>query len=66
MTCGRCPEGRRFATGSTFCVLYGIIIRDTHECTREGGRRHDSDGTDDHGEGQREEAELQKDGSGAA
>ena len=66
MICGRCPEGRRFATGSTYCVLYGIIISDTHKCTLEGGKRHDSDGAADHGEVVGEEAELQKDGSGIA
>ena len=41
MICGRCPEGRKFARGSTFCVLYGIIISDKHECTLERGKRHD-------------------------
>lgn len=65
MKCRNCPEGRRFAEGSTYCVLYGMIIRDEHECKREGGRRHD--GTDaDHGQDGGDKAELQKNGCGAA
>ena len=65
MKCKDCPDGRRFAVGSTYCVLYGIIIRDEHECTLEGGKRHDR-GAADHSEGQRKEAELQKDGGADA
>lgn len=34
MTCRECPEGRRFAEESVYCVLYGMIIRADHECTR--------------------------------
>ena len=64
MKCKECPEGRRFATGSTYCILYGIIISDTHECELEGGRRHDR--AADHGEVIGEETELQKDGCGTA
>ena len=30
MKCGKCPEGRRYAEGSIFCTLYGIIIREDH------------------------------------
>ena len=56
MICGRCPEGRRFAQGSTFCVLYGIIISDKHECTLEGGKRHD--GVADDSEVKRTETEI--------
>ena len=56
MTCGRCPEGRRFAQGSTFCVLYGIIISDKHKCTLEGGKRHDR--AADHGDDSKRQAEV--------
>ena len=56
MTCGRCPEGRRFAVGSTYCVLYGIIISDKHECTLEGGKRHDR--AADHGDDSERQAEV--------
>ena len=64
MICGRCPEGRRFAQGSTFCVLYGIIISDKHECTLEGGKRHDR--TADDSEIQRTETEIRQSSGGAA
>lgn len=43
MKCGRCPEGRRFARGSVECLLYGMIIREDHEGTREGCLQHDAD-----------------------
>ena len=36
MKCKQCPEGRRFARGSVECLLYGFIIREDHEGTREG------------------------------
>ena len=64
MTCGKCPEGRRFAAGSVYCLLYGMIIRETHKCTRDGGNRHESDG--DHSTDGEREAELQEDSCGAA
>ena len=64
MKCKECSEGRKFARGSVYCILYGIIIREDHECKLEGGKRHD--GTDGDGEGIRESTELQKDGGGAA
>ena len=56
MICGRCPEGRRFAEGSTYCILYGIIIDHRHECTLEGGKRHD--GSADQREGREGTDEL--------
>ena len=43
MICKLCPEGRRFAGGSVYCLLYGIVIREDHECCREGGKRHDGE-----------------------
>lgn len=64
MKCKECPEGRRFAKGRTYCVLYGMIIRDEHECTREGGRRHDGDG--DHGAEGADGTEIQGDSCGVA
>ena len=64
MKCKDCAEGRRFSAGSVFCVQYGIIIRDEHECTREGGRRRERD-EDQRGEGE-DETEVQRDGRGAA
>ena len=47
MKCKNCPEGRRFADGAVNCLLYGMIIREDHECTREGGKRHDRAAEDD-------------------
>ena len=41
MICRRCPEGRRYATGSTVCRFYGMILRDDHECTLERGKAHE-------------------------
>ena len=60
MICKNCPEGRKYAAGSRFCILYGMYIREDHECTREGGKRHERY-AGDHGE-VREETGLQEDG----
>ena len=64
MICKGCPEGRRYAAGSVLCTLYGMIIREDHECYREGGKRHDRDGSD--GRDGTDRAELQQDGGDAA
>ena len=64
MTCGKCPEGRRFAEGGVYCLIYGMIISREHKCTRTGGTRHDGDG--DHSEDGEREAEAQEDSCGAA
>lgn len=41
MKCKRCPEGRRFTAGCTFCRWYGMILPDEHECRQERGRVHE-------------------------
>lgn len=41
MKCKRCPEGRRFAAGCTFCRWYGMILPDEHECRQERGKYHE-------------------------
>ncbi len=41
MKCKRCPEGRRFAEGCTFCRWYGMILPDEHECRQERGKYHE-------------------------
>ena len=41
MKCRRCPEGRRFAAGCTFCRWYGMILPDEHECRQERGKYHE-------------------------
>ena len=64
MKCRDCPEGKRMTVRKVKCIPYGMIISAEHECTREGGRRHDR--AADHGAAGENETELQKDGSGAA
>ena len=44
MKCKRCPEGRRFASGCTFCRWYGMILPDEHECRQERGKEHERNG----------------------
>lgn len=38
MTCRECAEGRRFSDGGIYCVQYGMIIRESHECTLPGAK----------------------------
>ena len=64
MKCRECAEGRRFSEGGVWCVQYGMIIREDHECTREGGRLRE-DG-DQGGEMQGETEDQPGDGEGAA
>ena len=64
MKCRDCPEEKRMTVRKVMCIPYGMIISAEHECTREGGRRHDR--AADQGEVQREKAELQKDSRGTA
>lgn len=64
MICKNCPEGRRYAAGSIYCILYGIYIRENHECIREGGKRHDGDA--DNGRGSQDRTEIQDNSTGAA
>ena len=64
MICKNCPDGRRFAERSMYCIRYGIIIRDGHECTLEGGGQHDR--AADHSDGERSETEIQESSGGAA
>ena len=42
MKCRECAEGRPFAQGSVNCLLYGMIIRENHECTLTGARKKES------------------------
>ena len=51
MKCGQCPMGKRYAKGSTFCKVYGMIVRDNHEGTMKGcleteGQRRDEEQTE--------------------
>ena len=64
MRCKDCHQARRFADGAAFCVIYGMIINEEHECTREGWKIHDED-DDQRGEGD-DEAEIRRGSGGAA
>ncbi len=44
MTCRRCPEGRRYAPGSVYCRIYGMILTEEHECRRRAGKAHEEAG----------------------
>lgn len=46
MICRDCPAGRRFTAGCVMCIQYGMIIRENHECEREGWKEYE--GNDDH------------------
>lgn len=50
-----------FAEGGVYCVIYGMIISEEHECTRKGGRLRE-----DRGDGGQGETELQDNGSSAS
>ena len=59
MTCKECRKAKRFAPGSMYCLLYGIIIREDHEgnlkgCEDDDGdpdlRRKGTDGTEIQGQ----------------
>lgn len=62
MKCWACAEGKRFAEGTVFCVMYGIIISASHDCDREGARLRGTD-TDRSGDGE-DKAGLHEDGPG--
>ena len=64
MKCRDCHQARRFGEGAVFCVIYGMIIREDHECTREGWKIHDED-DDQRGESA-DETEIQRGRGGAA
>ena len=36
MKCKECAEARRFSTEAVFCVQYGMILSNEHECTLPG------------------------------
>ena len=43
MTCRECRKAKRFAPGSMYCLLYGIIIREDHEGNLKGCEDDDGD-----------------------
>lgn len=36
MKCRECVHARKFSADGIYCVQYGMIIRDGHECTLPG------------------------------
>ena len=43
MTCKECRKAKRFAPGSMYCLMYGIIIREDHEGNLKGCEDDDGD-----------------------
>jgi hypothetical protein len=67
MKCRECPDGKRFASGSVYCITYGMIIREEYRCLAERRKRHESvGGTADLRHGSEDETGLHTDGSGFA
>lgn len=56
MKCRECAYAKRFEEKTVLCFLYGMIIREDHECRGKGVERHDGD--DDPGDGVGAETEL--------
>ena len=48
MNCKKCQNGRRFAEGSIYCTLYGMIVREDHNGTRKGCEEADERIEDNH------------------
>ena len=67
MICRVCPAGKRITRNDHRCVIcipYGMILKEDHECQREGWRDFERD--EDHREECGEKAGLPEDGGGAA
>ena len=67
MRCGECPAGKRISRNGhrcVYCLLYGIIVRESHECTRDDWKRYKRPDDDDKSIGA--ETEIQEDGCGPA
>ncbi len=62
MICKECGKAKRYAIGSMYCLLYGIIIDEKHEGNLEGCDREYEYPRGGNGEG----TEVQGDGSGTA
>lgn len=64
MRCRDCTAGKRISRNGrrcVFCRMYGMILREDHECTREGWKTYEYIGGEDG-----EETGLLEDGGGAA
>lgn len=71
-TCGNCGDAKRIGGGSCWCLLFGIFIREDHECKywKErviNGEDGQTGSGDDHQRGQDDDgSEIWEDGGGAA
>ena len=67
MKCKNCPAGRRTIRNEHRCVnclLYGIVMKEDHECTRDGWRdfdRHVGTRTKEEGSRKHEIQNIQND-----
>ena len=43
MICKQCPEAKSFGDDGIYCLQYGMILREGHECRLETGRRHENE-----------------------
>jgi hypothetical protein len=43
MKCTECAEGKRITSRKILCLLYGMIIREYHECDRPGAHEKSAD-----------------------
>lgn len=57
MICKECPEARRFGDDGIYCLQYGMILREGHECTLETGKRHEKEKAADAGTSAADRAE---------
>lgn len=67
MICGVCPAGKRITRnehGCVRCIVYGMVLKEDHECTREGWKNYDWD--QNHRQERETETELPEDGGGFA
>ena len=68
MICRDCPEGRRYAKETVYCIQYGMIIREDYECLPERRKKHEpgGGGAADLRGGREKETGLHDHGSSAA
>lgn len=67
MKCRNCPAGRRITRNDhrcVVCIVYGMILKEDHECQREGWKNYERD--EDHRAERGQETGLPEDGGGAA
>ena len=66
MRCRDCPAGRKITRNDHRCVVcipYGMILKEDHECQREGWKDFERD--EDHRAERGQETGLPEDGGGA-